>query len=57
MPKPLSSSDDQDADPIRQWLLEERVRRETILAARVAARVRAGRRVWWVLTARGWWVL
>lgn len=58
---PSSSVDPVDPvgedDPIRQWLLDERARYEAQLVARVAARVNAGRRVWWVLTARGWWVL
>ena len=55
---PLSSVEDQDDDnPIRQWLEDEQARYEAQLVARVAARVNAGRRVWWVLTARGWWVL
>lgn len=63
MPKiPSSSVEDpvdpvDEDDPIRQWLLDERARYEAILAARIAARVSAGRRVWWVLTGWGWWVL
>ena len=61
MPKIPSSSvepvDPGDDNPIRQWLLDERARHEAHLVARVAARVSVGQRVWWVLTARGWWVL
>lgn len=59
MPKTPSSSveDPDDDNPIRQWLADEQARYEARLVARVAARVNAGRRVWWVLTARGWWVL
>ena len=55
---PSSSVDDpNEEDPIRQWLLDEQARYEARLVARLAARVRAGQRVWWVLTVRGWWVL
>lgn len=59
MPKiPSSSVEDPDDDnPIRQWLLDEQARYEAQLAARIAARVSAGRRVWWVMAGWGWWVL
>ena len=62
MPKIPSSSvdpepDENDNNPIRQWLLDERARYEAQQVARAAARVSAGRRVWWILAARGWWVL
>lgn len=46
-----------EEDPIRQWLLEEQARYEAQLRERLAARIRQGQRVWWVMTGRGWWVL
>ena len=52
-PEPVEN----DNNPLRQWLLDERARYEAQQVARAAARVSAGRRVWWILTARGWWVL